>query len=236
MGLKPLHDWVLIRRDESEERTAGGIIIPASARSEPSRGVVEAIGPGMYKKEHGRKEERFVPTVLKPGQRVFFPQYAARDAELDGGEVTLVREEDILGTLEGQPKPPEEKHSRAGSRKEQPPVEINTANRVKAVHVKKTVPKTKPGKTAKPRKAVKRPAAPKRKTTTAPAKRKGDKKEKTKRPAARKTSTGTARKKTKTIAKKTATKKPAAKKTAPKRTVSTKKTLRKTSKTKTAGR
>ncbi len=113
MALKPIHDWVLLRRDRPEERTAGGIIIPASAASEPSRGVVEAIGPGKYKKESGRKEKRFVPTTLKSGQWVFFPDYAARDVELDGEKITLIREEDILGTFEGRPKPLETKPRKA---------------------------------------------------------------------------------------------------------------------------
>jgi len=222
MGLKPLHDWVLIRRDEPEEITAGGIIIPASARSEPSRGVVEAIGPGAYKKDRGKKEERFVPTVLKPGQRVFFPEYAARDAELNGGKVTLIREEDIIGTFEGQPKPAGEKHRQAEHRKEAPPAEKNAARGSESVRKKKTVMKTKQGKAAKPRKAVKQTAAPKKKTKTVSPKTKGEKKLK----AEKTVSTKKTPKKTAGKVKKTTSKKPTAKKTASQKTVRKKTALK----------
>lgn len=221
MRLKPLHDWVLIRKDEPEEITAGGIIIPASARSEPSRGVVEAIGPGKYKKDRGKKEERFVPTVLKPGQWVFFPEYAARDAELDGGKVTLIREEDILGTFEGQPKPPGEKHHQAKRRKEEPPAEKNAARGSESV--RKTAIRTKPGKAAKPWKAVKKTAVPKKKTKTASPKNKGGKKLKAEKPVSSKKTP----KKTAGKVKKITSKKPTAKKTASQKTVREKTALKK---------
>jgi chaperonin GroES len=226
MGLKPLHDWVLIRRDEPEEITAGGIIIPASARSEPSRGVVEAIGPGRYKKDRGKKEERFVPTVLKPGQWVFFPEYAARDAELDGGKVTLIREEDILGTFEGRSKPAGEKHQQTERRKEGPPAEKNAARAPENVRKKKTAVRTKPGKAAKPRKAVKQTTVPKKKTKTASPKDKGEKKLKAEKTvSARKTPKKTPKKTAKKV-KKTTPKKPTAKKAASKKTVRKKTALK----------
>ncbi len=220
MALKPIHDWVLLRRDRSEERTPGGIIIPASATSEPSRGVVEAIGPGKYKKESGRKEERFVPTILKPGQWVFFPGYAARDVELNGEKITLIREEDILGTFEGRPKSLEE-HPRAEIRKEQPSSEMKAAGRVEGVRVKKTVVKT------KPQKAAKRTSAPKKKEKTAPAKKTGEKKVKTKKTAAKKTSERSVRKKTPGRVKKTTSKKTPARKTTTKKTAAKKKKTQK---------
>ena len=105
MGFKPLHDWVLIKRGIPEEKTSGGIIIPDAARSKPAEGVVEAIGPGRYKQEKDKKgkdkkEKKFVSTVLKPGQQVMFIDYMAKDVTLDGQEITLIREEDILGTIE----------------------------------------------------------------------------------------------------------------------------------------
>lgn len=99
MRLKPLHDWVLIRRSEPEGRTAGGVIIPRVAEEKQTRGVVEAVGPGRVMK--GKKGEKFVSTVLRPGQQVFFGEFAARDINLDGEEITLVREESILGVFEG---------------------------------------------------------------------------------------------------------------------------------------
>jgi chaperonin GroES len=60
MGFRPLHDWVLIRRNEPEEKTGGGIIIPDAARSKAAEGIVEAIGPGRYKEEKGKKEKKFI--------------------------------------------------------------------------------------------------------------------------------------------------------------------------------
>jgi chaperonin GroES len=99
MRLRPLHDWVLLRRGEPAGRSAGGIIIPESAKEKQSEGIVEAVGPGRVRK--GKRGERFVPTVLRPGQRVFFTDYAARDINLDGKMITVIREEDVLGTLEG---------------------------------------------------------------------------------------------------------------------------------------
>ena len=70
MGFRPLHDWVLIKRSKPEEKTSGGIIIPDAARSKSTEGIVEAIGPGKFeqekgKKEKDKKEKKFVPTVLK---------------------------------------------------------------------------------------------------------------------------------------------------------------------------
>ncbi len=98
MKLKPLHDWAVIKRLNAEEKTAGGIIIPDVAKERPSEGVVISIGPGKYTVEKGRL--KFTPTTIKPGQRIFYSEYSATDAELDGREFTLVREEDILGTFE----------------------------------------------------------------------------------------------------------------------------------------
>ena len=100
MKLKPLHDWVVIKRSEAEERSPGGIIIPDTAKDKPSEGIVVSIGPGSYKKI--KEKEKFVPTTLHPGQRVFYPKYMAKEVEVGGEEFTLVREDDILGTFEGE--------------------------------------------------------------------------------------------------------------------------------------
>jgi len=103
MKLRPLHDWVVIKRSEAEERSPGGIIIPDTAKDRPSEGVVVSIGPGSYKKIKGK--EKFVPTTLQPGQRVAYPRYTAKEVEEGGEKFTLVREDDILGTFEGERKP-----------------------------------------------------------------------------------------------------------------------------------
>jgi chaperonin GroES len=112
MKLKPLHDWAVIRPFEADEMTAGGLYIPDTAKDKPHEGVVEAIGPGAYEEEkYGRKkdkkkERRFVPTTVKPGDRALYEQYAGRTYKIDGEELVLVRERDILGILpERQPKP-----------------------------------------------------------------------------------------------------------------------------------
>lgn len=103
MSLRPINDWAVIKISASEERTPGGIIIPDTAKDKPSEGIITAIGPGRYKteEEKGKKKEKeFVPTILKPGQKVVFLKYSATELELDGEQITLVREEDILGTVE----------------------------------------------------------------------------------------------------------------------------------------
>ncbi len=102
MSFRPLHDWVLIKRSNPEEKTSGGIIIPDAARSKPTEGVVEAIGPGKFEKEKGKgkKEKKFVPTVLKPGQHVMFIDYMTKEIVLNGEEITLIQEDNILGVFE----------------------------------------------------------------------------------------------------------------------------------------
>jgi len=118
MKLKPLHDWVVIKRSEAEESSPGGIIIPDTAKDKPSEGIVVSIGPGSYKKM--KEKEKFVPTTLQPGQRVAYPKYVSKEVELGGEEFTLVREDDILGTFEGERKlarrEPEQHHRPAATR------------------------------------------------------------------------------------------------------------------------
>jgi len=102
--LKPLHDWAVIERSEAEERSPGGIIIPDTARDKPSEGIIVSIGPGSYKKIKGK--EKFVTTTLQPGQRVAYPKYAAKEAEVGGKKFTLVREDDILEPSKVRGNPP----------------------------------------------------------------------------------------------------------------------------------
>jgi chaperonin GroES len=106
MKLKPLHDWAVVVPSEAESRTAGGLYIPDSAKEKPEEGVVEAIGPGAYEeKKRGRKKEekkerKFVPTTVKPGDRVLYERYAGQTYKIDNEERILVRERDILGLLD----------------------------------------------------------------------------------------------------------------------------------------
>jgi chaperonin GroES len=103
MKVQPLHDWAVIHPSESAEKTAGGLYIPDTAKDKPQEGIVEAIGPGAFeeekrqKKKGEKKERRFVPTVVKPGDHVVYGRYAGQTYNIDGEERVLVRERDILG-------------------------------------------------------------------------------------------------------------------------------------------
>ena len=105
MKLKPLHDWAVVVPSEAESRTAGGLYIPDSAKEKPEEGVVEAIGPGAYEeKKRGKKEEKkerkFIPTTVKPGDRVLYERYAGQTYKIDNEERILVRERNILGLID----------------------------------------------------------------------------------------------------------------------------------------
>ncbi len=106
MKLIPLHDWAVIVPSEAGERTAGGLYIPDTAKEKPEEGVVEAIGPGAYeqekrgKKKEEKKERKFIPTTVKPGDRVLYERYAGQTYKINNEERILVRERDILGLLD----------------------------------------------------------------------------------------------------------------------------------------
>jgi len=107
MGLQPLQDWALIEPSEAKEKTAGGLVIPDSAKEKPVEGKVLAVGTGRWdtpEKKFGitpkKKEEKvFMPTVLKPGDQVLYEKYGTTEIDLDGKELVLVRESDVLGLL-----------------------------------------------------------------------------------------------------------------------------------------
>jgi len=106
MKIRPLHDWALIRPAEAEERTAGGIVIPDSARERPQEGEVMAIGEGKFHQDQEKgdkkekKEKKFIKTTLKPGDHILYEKYGARKIEVDGEELYMVREEDVLGLVD----------------------------------------------------------------------------------------------------------------------------------------
>lgn len=102
MKVIPLHDWVVIRAAEAEERTPGGIFIPDAAKEKPQWGIVESAGPGRYETEGRdvRAKKKFVPTEVKPGDNVLYEKYAAREFTVDHEKVIMVREGSVLGTLE----------------------------------------------------------------------------------------------------------------------------------------
>ena len=96
-GFRPLHDRVLVRRIESEEKTPAGIIIPDTAKEKPSEGEVLAIGPGARD-----NTGRVIPLDVKVGDRVLFGKWAGTDVLIDGEERLILNESDILGMIEGK--------------------------------------------------------------------------------------------------------------------------------------
>jgi chaperonin GroES len=95
MKFRPLHDRVLIRRVESEEKTAGGIIIPDTAKEKPMEGEVVAAGPGA------RGEDGKIQAMdVKAGDRVLFGKWSGTEVKLDGEELIIMKESDIMGVLE----------------------------------------------------------------------------------------------------------------------------------------
>ena len=98
MKFRPLHDRVVIRRLEGDEKTKGGIIIPDNAKEKPQEGEVVAVGPGA-RDETGK----FVPIDLKAGDRVLFGKWSGTEVKIDGEELLVMKEADVMGVLEGDP-------------------------------------------------------------------------------------------------------------------------------------
>ena len=96
MKFRPLHDRVLVRRLDADERSTGGIIIPDTAKEKPSQGEVVAVGPG------GRDDGgRLVALDLRAGDRVLFGKWSGTEVKIDDEELLIMKESDILGVLEG---------------------------------------------------------------------------------------------------------------------------------------
>jgi chaperonin GroES len=96
MKFKPLHDRVVVRRVESEQKTAGGIIIPDTAKEKPMEGEVVAVGPGA-RGEDGKLQ----PMGVKPGERILFGKWSGTEVKLEGEELLIMKESDIMGVIEG---------------------------------------------------------------------------------------------------------------------------------------
>ena len=95
MGFRPLHDRVLIRRVEAEEKTAGGIIIPDTAKEKPMEGEIVSAGPGA-RGEDGKIQ----PLDVKAGDRVLFGKWSGTEVKLDGEDLIIMKESDIMGIIE----------------------------------------------------------------------------------------------------------------------------------------
>src|ERR1700704_6029656 len=102
MKFRPLHDRIVVKRIDAEEKTAGGIIIPDTAKEKPSQGEVLAVGPG------GRDEAgKLIPIDLRLGDRVLFGKWSGTEVKIDGEELLIMKESDIMGVIEqaAQPAP-----------------------------------------------------------------------------------------------------------------------------------
>ncbi len=95
MKVRPLHDRVVVRRIEAEEKSAGGIISPDTAKEKPSQGEVIAVGPG------GRDESgKLIPIDLREGDRVLFGKWSGTEVKIDGEELLIMKESDIMGIID----------------------------------------------------------------------------------------------------------------------------------------
>ena len=95
MNFRPLHDRVVVRRVESEEKTAGGIILPDTAQEKPSEGKVIAVGTG-YKSDDGKVR----PLDVKKGDRILFGKWSGTEVKVDGDDLLIMKETDIMGVMD----------------------------------------------------------------------------------------------------------------------------------------
>jgi chaperonin GroES len=97
MKIRPLQDRVIVKRLEEEEKTKGGIIIPDTAKEKPQEGKVIAVGKGKV-----TEDGKVIPLDVKPGDKILFGKYSGTEIKIDGEEHLIMREEDILGIIEGK--------------------------------------------------------------------------------------------------------------------------------------
>jgi chaperonin GroES len=95
MHFRPVHDRVLVRRIDAEEKTAGGIIIPDTAKEKPQEGEIVAAGPGA-RNEQGQ----LIPIDVKPGDRVLFGKWSGTEVKIDGQDYLIMKESDLLGVVD----------------------------------------------------------------------------------------------------------------------------------------
>ena len=97
MKIRPLQDRVIVQRVQEEERTKGGIIIPDTAKEKPQEGKIVAVGKGK-----ANDDGKVTPLDVKVGDRILFGKYSGTEIKIDGEDVLIMREDDILGVLEGK--------------------------------------------------------------------------------------------------------------------------------------
>jgi chaperonin GroES len=100
MKFRPLHDRIVVRRVDAEEKTKGGIIIPDTAKEKPQEGEVIAVGPGA-RDESGK----IVPLDVKAGDRILFGKWSGTEIKLDGEELLIMKESDVMGVIEDKAAP-----------------------------------------------------------------------------------------------------------------------------------
>ena len=98
MKFTPLHDRVVVRRIEGEEKTKGGLIIPDTAKEKPSEGEVIAVGEGA-RKDSGE----LIPMAVKAGDRILFGKWSGTEVKIDGEDLLIMKESDVMGIIEGKP-------------------------------------------------------------------------------------------------------------------------------------
>ena len=103
MNVRPLHDRIIVERLEEGEQLIGGIIIPDSAKEKPQQGTVIAVGDGKIIKD------KRVPLDVKAGDRILFGKYSGQEIRLDGKDVFIMKEDDVLAVIEGHPTSPQQK-------------------------------------------------------------------------------------------------------------------------------
>ena len=102
-NIRPLHDRIIVERLEEGEQLIGGIIIPDSAKEKPQQGTVIAVGDGKIIKD------KRVPLDVKAGDRILFGKYSGQEIRLDGKDVFIMKEDDVLAVIEGRPVSPQQK-------------------------------------------------------------------------------------------------------------------------------
>ena len=96
LKIRPLHDKIIVRRDEAEDRTAAGIILPEKAKDTPKTGIVEAVGTGNTNTDTGK----LIPLTVKKGDRVIFSSYAGSEVKLNDDKLLIMSEEEVLAVIE----------------------------------------------------------------------------------------------------------------------------------------
>ena len=100
MNIRPLYDRIVVKRIEEQETKIGGLFIPDSAKEKPQEGEVFAVGKGKR-----LEDGKIIPLDVKPGDRILFGKYSGNDIKIDGQEYMIMREDEVLGILEGAAKP-----------------------------------------------------------------------------------------------------------------------------------